>query len=78
MKNETAVEWLEKELIKKIVRSNNKDIIVILTKNKMLMELFHIAKAIEKEQILEAITKADNGIDAEQYYNEKFKRDINE
>ena len=72
MKNETAVEWLEKELIKKIVRSNNKDIIVILTKNKMLMELFQVAKAIEKEQIVEAITKA------EEYYNEKFKRDINE
>jgi hypothetical protein len=53
MKNETAVEWLEKELIKKIVRSNNKDIIVILTKNKMLMELFQVAKAIEKEQIVE-------------------------
>lgn len=78
MKNETAVEWLEKELIKKIVRSNNKDIIVILTKNKMLMELFQLAKAIEKEQIIEAISKADNAIDAEEYYNEKFKKQINE
>ena len=61
----TAVEWLRKELLKR-----DMDI--------SIKELFEQAKKIEKEQIIDAYIDGEftkgYGDDAEQYYNETFKK----
>ena len=54
----TAVEWLENEL-KKIPFINPK-------------EAFEQAKAMEKEQIIDAFQAGDDRVMAEQYYKETF------
>ena len=65
-KQQTAVEWLEKEISTK------------LGTNDLLGDLYKQAKAMEKEQIIDAW---DDGIDsfstrsAEQYFNETYGGD---
>ena len=58
---QTAVEWLERELI----GENGINV---------LKDVFEQAKEIEKQQIIDAYNKNPNYFDsAEQYYNETFK-----
>lgn len=65
---QTAVEWL----IEQIEIKNGKEF------SSYYSEFIEQAKAMEKEQIIDAY-KADlypcSGEDAEQYYNETFKKD---
>lgn len=64
MKKQTAVEWLVNE-----IDSN----LLVTEKVKLAVEL---AKAMEKEQIMDAYNKNPQGYNhtAEQYYNETFKK----
>ena len=80
MKNSTAVEWLEKEIIKRFKRSN-----IHYTDSEwtfeMIKKLSHQAKEMEKQQIIDAF-ETDNmerkdwkiiKLYGEQYYNGTFK-----
>ena len=63
----TAVEWLEEQIEKRYG----------LTPTSIL--LFRDAKEMEKEQIIEARVKIildSNYVEAEQYYNETFKNQL--
>jgi hypothetical protein len=70
MSKQTAVEWLEKEISTK------------LGNNDLLDDLYKQAKAMEKEQIIEAISKGWDYYEdgkvrwmGEQYYNETYGGD---
>ena len=61
---QTAVEWLEKKLIESGVNLLSEEV-----------EFIQQAKAMEKEQIMEAWIATDNELQriaAEQYYNETY------
>lgn len=60
-KEVTAVEWLSIML-----RDNSEELFD--------GNIFEQAKAMEKEQIIEAYCKGDDNIGAEQYYNEMYKK----
>jgi uncharacterized membrane protein YgaE (UPF0421/DUF939 family) len=60
---QTAVEQLEEYL----TISLGKD------RMRLLFNEFEKAKAMEKEQIIEAYCNGDDNISAQQYYNETFK-----
>jgi hypothetical protein len=67
---QTAVEWFAQELYEKFEMKGD---------GKVFDELLDQAKEMEKEQIITAYDKGEfnqgcNG-DAEQYYNETFKKD---
>jgi hypothetical protein len=71
MKNQTAVEWLQEAISKKV---NNE-------LGPYFIDLFDNAKAMEKEQIIQAYYQNgwndnDNEHNAEQYYNETYKKTI--
>jgi len=63
---QTAVEWLEQEFIK-------------LEKTTgvfgVMYQIIEQAKAMEKEQIIEAYCQGDDNVGAKQYYNETYKED---
>tara|TARA_R110000868_G_scaffold28617_3_gene107098 strand:+ start:306 stop:506 length:201 start_codon:yes stop_codon:yes gene_type:complete len=64
MKTVSAVEWLEKKLIESGVNLLSEEV-----------EFIQQAKAMEKEQIMEAWIATDNELQriaAEQYYNETY------
>jgi hypothetical protein len=69
MSKQTAVEWLEKEISTK------------LGTNDLLDDLYKQAKAMEKEQIIDAANKllyhgtGPGDTAAEQYYNETYGGD---
>jgi hypothetical protein len=69
MNKQTAVEWLEKEISTK------------LGTNDLLGDLYKQAKAMEKEQIIDAANKllyrgtGPGNTAAEQYYNETYGGD---
>ena len=70
---QTAVEWLIQELNKKID-------FISMDKWDMIIDILQQAKAMEKEQIMNAwdmgISVQDtNDICSEYYYNETFKQD---
>jgi hypothetical protein len=70
MKQVTAVEWLQEAISKKV---NNE-------LGPYFIDLFDNAKAMEKEQIIDAYSNngwndEDQKANAEQYYNEQFKQD---
>lgn len=77
----TAVEWLGNEITNRIVKRNPHDTIIIQTQGEILIELIEQAKAMEKEQIMEAFNKGFSTFEwdkikenkAEQYYNEIYK-----
>jgi hypothetical protein len=78
---QTAVEWLANEIASRITRRNPHDTIIIQTQGEILIELIEQAKAMEREQIIDAYkadcdtlghTNAFNAA-AEQYYNKSFK-----
>jgi hypothetical protein len=56
---QTAVEWLVEEL-------------TLYETPKWAQEVIEQAKAMEKEQIIEAYCNGDDNISAQQYYNETF------
>ena len=64
--NQTAVEWIEQQLIDGTMRP---------------VEIIAIAKQMEKEQIMDAYNQGCNDYDElghkriEQYYNEKYGKD---
>ena len=62
---QTAVEWLEKELN---LIEENKYTSYIELKIKQ-------AKAMEKQQIIEAYSNGDDNISAQQYYKETYESD---
>jgi disulfide oxidoreductase YuzD len=67
---QTAVEWLQEAISKKV---NNE-------LGPYFIDLFDNAKAMEKEQIIDAYSNngwndEDQRANAEQYYNEQFKQD---
>ena len=67
---QTAVEWLEKQFVK--LEST-------IGVHGVMYEIIEQAKAMEKQQIVDAYDKGEfnqgcNG-DAEQYYKETFKQD---
>ena len=67
---QTAVKWLEKQFVK--LEST-------IGVHGVMYEIIEQAKKMEKEQIVDAYDKGEfnqgcNG-DAEQYYNETFKKD---
>lgn len=71
MKNQTAVEWLQEAITKKV---NNE-------LGPYFIDLFDNAKAMEKEQIIKTHFDAQpfNAtmlFNAEQYYNETYKETI--
>ena len=80
---QTAVEWLGNEITNRIVKRNPHDTIIIQTQGEILIELIEQAKAMEKEQIIQARATApilsfsfdhqDYIEEAEQYYEQKFK-----
>ena len=65
-RKQTAVEWLEEAVNKKLI-------------NKLgpyFVDLFDNAKTMEKEQIIESYEQGDiQLVNAEQYYNETYKKD---
>jgi hypothetical protein len=70
MKKQTAVEWLQEAISKKV---NNE-------LGPYFIDLFDNAKAMEKEQIEDAYgdglnAHRTNFCNREEYYNEKFKQD---
>jgi hypothetical protein len=70
MKELTAVQWLQEAISKKV---NNE-------LGPYFIDLFDNAKAMEKEQIIDAYSNngwndEDQRANAEQYYNEQFKQD---
>ena len=79
MKNSTAVEWLEKEIIKKF--KSNPHYSDSEWTFEMIKKLSHQAKEMEKQQIIDAF-ETDNmerkdwkiiKLYGEQYYNGTFK-----
>ena len=63
MKKQTAVEWLVEELEKHHIKTDIKNTVA-----------FNQAKAMEKEQIMDAYDQGDiQLVNAEQYYNETYK-----
>jgi disulfide oxidoreductase YuzD len=70
MSKQTAVEWLQEAISKKV---NNE-------LGPYFIDLFDNAKAMEKEQIIDAFDEGNpNGFiikDGEQYYNETYKETI--
>jgi hypothetical protein len=75
MSKQTAVEWLVGKIINK--QNGTFDGFPVLS----LDEIFQQAKEMEKEQIIDAAsdhcypTRELARIDAEQYYNETYKKD---
>jgi hypothetical protein len=73
MKKQTAVEWLVEELEKHHIKTDIKNTVA-----------FNQAKAMEKEQIIDAWKNAEGYNDltnenlAEQYYNETFTEPKND
>jgi hypothetical protein len=73
MKKQTAVEWLVEELEKHHIKTDIKNTVA-----------FNQAKAMEKEQIIDAWKNAEGYNDltnenlAEQYYNETFNEPKND
>ena len=65
---QTAVEWLIQEL-------NQKIDFISMDKWDMIIDIIQQAKAMEKEQIIDAFQAGDDRVMAEQYYNETFKQD---
>jgi hypothetical protein len=61
---QTAVEWLVNELEEHYVFYDIKNTVA-----------FQQAKAMEKEQIIDAFQAGDDRVMAEQYYKETFKQD---
>jgi hypothetical protein len=73
---QTAVEWLINELVEldKLLdgRRKNEDATVFkLPPDK----LYERAKQMEKEQIKEAFIMGEDGVPAEQYYNQTYNQD---
>ena len=73
---QTAVEWLINELVEldKLLdgrRKNEDDTVFKLPPDK----LYERAKQMEKEQIKEAFIMGEDGVPAEQYYNETFNQE---
>ena len=71
MKDQTAVEWLQEAISKKV---NNE-------LGPYFIDLFDNAKAMEKQQIIQAYYQNgwndnDNEHNAEQYYNETYKQTL--
>ena len=66
MKQQTAVEWLEKHL--NVYFNKKMDSSLWKIKQK-----FEQAKEMEKQQIIEAYCNCDDNIGAKQYYNKKYK-----
>jgi hypothetical protein len=70
-KKQTAVDWLEFEINKRGPKEDNPP--------QWLKELYEQAKALEKEQIIDAYKQGQydyepiRETDAEQYYNETFE-----
>jgi hypothetical protein len=62
---QTAVEWLFEQ-----IKSDQYQKALSLSE---WMKVIEQAKAIEKEQIIEAYCNGDDNISAQQYYNETFK-----
>ena len=60
---QTAVEWLEKQFVK--LEST-------IGVHGVMYEFIEQAKAMEKEQIIDAFQAGDDRVMAEQYYNETF------
>jgi len=68
MAQQTAVEWFNQQLVD---RQNGK------SDSRSLDEILQQAKAMEKEQIIEAWMATDNPLQrmsAEQYYNETYNK----
>ncbi len=65
MKTETSVQWL-KSKIETMLNGHF---------GSPWIEIFEQAKAMEKEQIIEAYCNGNDNIGAEQYYNEKYKQE---
>ena len=74
MAQQTAVEWLEQE-IDKVWKG---DIMYMELPRSIYYRLLKQAKAMEKEQIIDAYQEGEyisnNKINAEQYYNENYKK----
>jgi len=70
MAQQTAVEWLYKELINYISYDDDK----AFKQHEDITDIVNQAKQIEKEQIIEAYCKGDDNIGAEQYYNETYNK----
>ena len=79
MEKQTAVEWLEEEL------ADNLKVIILNNDYTLMEKLFAKAKAMEKEQLIEAYNHNMTGFDkleqeeiglnwAEEYYNETFSK----
>ena len=69
MKTQTAVEWLQEAITKKV---NNE-------LGPYFIDLFDNAKAMEKEQIIDAVDGFPldkRHLEGEQYYNETYKKTI--
>ena len=84
---QTAVEWLNRQIrLNSKIKENSKDAISFTLGLSKFDELFEKAKAMEKQQILDAYKQGVaywNGdewklIDIEQYYNETFKKQNND
>ena len=67
---QTAVEWLIEQMLKQGYFDVNKPLTFT-----NLDHLQQQAKAMEKEQIIDAFQAGDDRVMAEQYYNETFKQD---
>jgi hypothetical protein len=72
----TAVEWLINELVEldKLLdgrRKNEDDTVFKLPPDK----LYEQAKQMEKEQIKEAFIMGEDGVPAEQYYNQTYNQE---
>ena len=59
---QTAVEWFAEKI-------GHNSLMALTEYNEILEQ----AKAMEKEQIIEAYSNGDDNISAQQYYNETFK-----
>ena len=77
MKKQTAVEWFITNIAENgLFNVSTSDAIKNLNNSMKIEELEEKAKAMEKDQIIEAWMATDNPlqrVSAEQYYNETFK-----
>ena len=62
---QTAVEWLIQEL-------NQKIDFISMDKWDMIIDIIQQAKAMEKEQIIDAFQAGDDRVNADDYYKETF------
>jgi len=82
MKKQTAVEWLENELIRRqgIIDSEPNGTVKNLMYVNLYVDLFQQALKMEKQQIIDAYIDASPKLEditkesAEQYYQETFKK----